>query len=122
MHRKYPFLATAILVTAALACSAPGATPPTPTFYEIFPAGTEQSSITGTPPAGGSTVQDILAFYPLAKGAVWTYHVVTHTELSPGEATDWNGDVTMTVTDVRTEGDALIVTADWTGRPDLASV
>lgn len=107
---------------AALACSAPslpGALTPTPTFYEIFPPGTEPS--TGTPAADtAGVVREIQTFYPFAKGAQWVYQADITVEGAQGAEQHWAGQLTATVTDAKIDSGFPVYRVEWVGYPDFA--
>jgi hypothetical protein len=134
--------ALAAIGLATLACTTPGAAAPTPTDFVMVPGGTEpsatgalapnQPTATTAPleplatgqtdePGLSSKVQEILAFYPLAKGAVWTYQATFDMAgASPGDDhAIWTGAITATVTEASVEQSFPVFRLDWSDYPDV---
>lgn len=132
------------LIGAALACSTPGAA--TPTDFVMVPGGTEPSAasptapetvesapVPGQPtattapteqaelPGASGTVRDILAFYPLAKGAYWTYHASITRPNDSGAMQQWVGTIIATVTRAGIDQGVPVFVTEWTGFPDFAA-
>ena len=105
----------ALIGAGLAACGAlPGGRAVTPTFNAVTPRPTSK-------PAGPSaTIRDILDFYPLAKGASWTYQAELTVSVGPGEDRHWIGELTATVTDARMVSGFPVYRVDWSGYPDFA--
>ena len=110
-HRFIGIAALALIAGIMSGCAASAAAP-------LAPAVTRTPAFdTSGLPAG---VKAILAFYPLAPGATWTYQVTVDQGLGSGKVDHWQGDVTGTVTNVTVEDGHPIYQIVWAGVQDEA--